>query len=259
MLVSNSSAKERILAIGMWGSGKTNCWVNIARWYRTTETPGTFYVLDTDNTSLRSLEADDDWEKNVVRVDIHEWNALTSQTGKFFQDATVDDWLIVDSIDKPWTMVQDHYVEEMFGKDADVFFLDQRKANQAGHPLASDYGSNWTVINKLYSKWMGQVIRWPGHVFACSPSQPVQEPNASGKGGDSREIRETFGRYGVKPSGQKSLAFQVHTVLLMQSPSRDEWKITSVKDRSRELLVGAPNLDFVVSYLLPVANWRVEE
>lgn len=259
VLASSSAAKERILSIGTWGSGKTTGWVSIARWYRNTNTPGMFYVLDTDNTSLRSLEQDDDWEKNVVRVDINEWSDLTKQTTDWFNNATGDDWLIVDSIDKPWTMVQDHYVEEMFGKEADIFFMDQRKANQAGHPLASDYGSNWTVINKLYSKWMGQVIRWPGHVYACSPSQPVSEPNAQGKGGDSREIRETFGRYGVRPAGQKNLAFQVHTVLLMQSPAKDEWSITSVKDRSRELLLRAPVIDFTMSYLLAVAGWQVTD
>lgn len=258
MLTSNSSATERILAMGLYGSGKTHAWATIADWYRRTDTPGHFYVLDTDNTSLRTLDGYTDWNKNVTRVDIADWRALTSQTGDWFGQAAPTDWLIVDSIDKPWSMVQDFFIEEQFGTDADAFFMQARKANAAGHPLASDYGSNWTVINKLYSRWIGQVIRWPGHVYAATPAQQVAEPNNGGRGGDSREIRETFGRYGVRPTGQKALGFQFHTVLLLQSPSRDEWTLTSVKDRSRELQVAAPMFDFVASYLVPVAGWSVE-
>jgi hypothetical protein len=155
-------------------------------------------------------------------------------------------------------MVQDFFIEEQFGKDADDFFLQARKANAAGHPLASDYGSNWTVINKLYSRWIGQVIRWAGHVYAATPAQQVAESNSSGRGGDSREIRETFGRYGVKPTGQKALGFQFHTVLLLQSPSRDQWTLTSVKDRSRELQQATPMFDFVASYMVPVGGWTMD-
>ena len=257
MLISNDPAPERILALGLYGSGKTNNWATVARWYRDTDTPGHFYVLDTDNTTLRTLHGFPGWEQNVTRVDVAEWSDLTSETQKAFENAGPQDWLVVDSIDKPWSMVQDHYIEQMFGKEADIFFMEQRKASASGHPLASDYGSNWTVINKLYQKWIGQVIRFPGHVYAATPSQPVAEPNQQGKGGDSREIRETFGRYGVRPAGQKALGFQMHTVLLMQSPARDEWKLTSIKDRSRELLVGAPVVDFAMSYLLGVAGWEM--
>lgn len=257
MLVSSNPATERILSMGQWGAGKTHAWISIARWYRNTGTPGTFHVLDTDNTSLRSLSTDDDWEQNIIRADITNWSDLISHTAKFFESAGPNDWLIVDSIDMPWSMVQDHYIEEMFGKDADAFFMDARKASASGHPLASDYGSNWTVINKLYSKWIGQVIRFPGHVYACTPAQQVTQPNASGKGGDSREIRETFGRYGVRPAGQKGLGFQFHTVLLLQSPSAGEWKMTSVKDRSRELLVGQDLSDFALGYLIGTAGWEI--
>ena len=259
MLTSNDPARERILSLGLYGSGKTKSWADVAKWYRDTGTPGMFHVLDTDNTTLRTLTGYPGWEANVVREDVVDWRDLTAHTEKMFDAATSDDWLVVDSIDKPWSMVQDHYIEEMFGKDADVFFLEQRKASASGHPLASDYGSNWSVINKLYQRWIGRVIRWPGHVYAATPSQQVQEPNNQGKGGDSREIRETFGRYGVRPAGQKALGFQFHTVLLMQSPARDEWKITSVKDRSRELLVAAPVVDFALTYLLGVAGWEITQ
>jgi hypothetical protein len=259
MLTSHDPAAERILALGLYGSGKTKSWADIAKWYRTSGTPGMFYVLDTDNTTLRTLTGYEGWEQNVVRQDVPDWETLTALTDEFFAKATQDDWLVIDSIDQAWTGVQDYYTEQVFGKDSADFFLQAKLAGQSGHPLADGFGQNWQVINKLYQRWVGKVIRWPGHVYACTPSQAVVEPNASGKGGDSREIRETFGRYGVRPAGQKALGFQFHTVLLMQSPSRDEWKITSVKDRSRELLVGAPNLDFVVSYLLPVGGWEISE
>lgn len=259
MLTSNDPAGERILSMGLYGSGKTKSWADVAKWYRTTDTPGMFYVLDTDNTTLRTLTAYEGWEANVVRQDVPDWETLTRLTDNFFENATRDDWLVIDSIDAAWTGVQDYYTEQVFGKDSADFFMQAKLAGQAGHPLADGFGQNWQVINKLYQRWIGKVIRWPGHVYACTPAQAVVEPNASGKGGDSREVRETFGRYGVRPAGQKALGFQFHTVLLMQSPAKDEWSITSVKDRSRELLLRAPVIDFTMSYLLAVAGWQVTD
>lgn len=259
MLISNSAAPERILAMGLWGSGKTHAWVTIAERYRATGTPGHFYVLDTDNTSARSLESTPGWEANVTRIDVWDWKDLTENTVKFFESATKDDWLIVDSIDKPWSLCQDYFIEMQFGVDATDFFVQARAANVKGHALASDYGSNWTVINKLYSKWIGQLIRFPGHVYVATPVQQINQGDQSGKGGDSREVKETFGRYGVRPAGQKNLGFQFHTVLLMQSPSKDEWTVTSVKDRSRELLIASPLFDFPMQYLCGIGGWQVTE
>lgn len=259
MLVSSNPAPERILSMGLWGSGKTNSWVTIARWYRNTQTPGHFYVLDTDNTTLRTLSGDDGWEQNVTVVDVMEWENLVTDTEKFFEQATREDWLVVDSIDSAWQMVQDYFTEQVFGKDSAEFFMQARLAGQAGHPLASDYGSNWQVINKLYSKWIGKVIRFPGHVYACTPAQQVSQPNQSGKGGDSKEIRETFGRLGVRPAGQKALGFQMHSVLLMQSPSVGDYRLTTAKDRARDSIVNEPLTDFVLNYLIGVGGWQIEQ
>jgi len=257
MLASNSAAKERILAMGNWGSGKTHSWATIAKWYRSTGTPGTFYVIDTDNTTLRTLEAYDDWEQNVVVEEALDWVELAAATTKFLEGAEPDDWLIIDSIDKPWSYVQDYYIAEMFGTDSADFFFQARLAGNKGSPLADGHGTNWQVINRLYQRWIMPIIRFQGHVYAATPAQAVTEPDNSGKGGDSREIRETFGRMGVRPSGQKGLAFQMHTVLLMQSRGKDEWTLTSAKDRSRDLLVGQPMHDFCLNYLIGVGKWTM--
>lgn len=255
MLRSNDPAKERILVTGIYGVGKTEGWVSIARWYRRLETPARFHVLDTDNTTLRTLSTDDDWERNVTRYDIDSWDRLVETTEHLYEQADENDWLIVDSIDWAWQAVQDYFTMQVFGENSADYFLQVRRAGQSGHPLSSEYGVNWQVINKLYQRWIMRVIRWPGHVYACTPSQPVAEPNLGGKGGDSKEIRETFGRFGVRPAGQKNLGFQFHTVLLMQYLG-DSWTITSLKDRSRRLLVSEPVIDFVVTYLLGVAGWQ---
>jgi hypothetical protein len=256
-LTSTSAAPERILSMGMWGAGKTHAWTTLSKWYRETNTPGIFHVLDSDNTSLRSLDNTGNWEENVVRADVSEWTDLTGWTDKYTETAVTGDWLVIDSIDAAWSLVQDYYISEQFGQDSADFFLAARKANQSGHPLASDYGSNWQVINRLYQRWIMKVIRWPGHVYAATPAQQVTQPNQSGKGGDSKDIRDAFGRYGMRPAGQKNLGFQFHTVLLMASPSKDQYTVTSVKDRSRELLVNQPVSDFTIQYLCGTAGWEL--
>ena len=241
------------MLIGPWGAGKSTAWAKINDWLRRTESPGKLYVVDTDRAAARVAP---DLPDDQVR-EVYEWDEYLEAVTHFRSIATPDDFLVVDLISKAWDEVQAYYVEEAFGKKASSFFLEAKKGGQDGSPLSGAYGSNWQVINKLYNDFITPVFRFPGHVLACSPADPVSQPDRQGKGGDSAEILDAFGRFGVKPAGQKMLGFQFLTVLLMNAPRQGHYTYTTIKDVNRPAQQNHPVTDFVMDYLKEVAGWSL--
>lgn len=246
--------RERILAMGPAGSGKSTAWLNIAEWYHKTETPGRLFVADTDLAWEGQRPVDGHLDERVISKDVFDWPSLIETVEKAAADYQDGDWLVVDMISAAWTYAQQHYYEEVFGKELDVFFLEAKKA---GTNPGGEWGSNWTVINKLHSSFMQKLQRYPGHLLACTPATDVRQPDARGGGGDTREILHLFGKLGVKPEGQKLLAYNFHTVLLFQDVPRAGYTITTAKDRNREVLTGESLDEFCKSYLIRVGGWRV--
>ncbi len=80
------------------------------------------------------------------------------------------------------------------------------------------------VINRLYEDFIFPLVyRSIAHLYMASSAQPVSEE-------DTKEIRELYGPYGLRPAGQKALAYQPDTVLLL-SHARDGYYMTTIKDR----------------------------
>lgn len=250
-----SQGKERILAIGGYGAGKSFIWSKIADWNFKRD-GGKLYVLDTDMAADRmSIAYPEAFDAKVVSYDLAEWADYTGSLAKAYSAGKPDDWLVVDMVDKAWDAVQAYYVDQIYSKSIDNYFMEARKRNVEGTAL--DGWTDWQFINKLYQAWIMKVLRWPGHVLCVAPAEPIVE---SGKNADSIELRNTFGRLGVKPKGQKALAFQFHTVLYLQqgkNGANDIWVMNTVKDRSREMLKKKEFTDFVASYLVPVAKWTL--
>ena len=70
------------------------------------------------------------------------------------------------------------------------------------------------------------------------------------------QTKEMYGRFGMKPVGNKHLGYQARTVLLFQRFG-EQRVMTTVKDRERVELQGAPIGDFSISYLKTVGNWAL--
>lgn len=250
-------ARERILLMGGYEAGKTKAWCEIARMLHSTGSPARVFVADTDRS----------WERmsitygalpNLTVKDAFDFDE-TDRVLKGFSSSkpTRDDWLVIDMITKLWAYSQAGFSEKAFGKQIDEWFVE---AKRAGEGIGGDYGSNWGVINRMYDRLFTYIMRWPGHVLACTPVAEVREPDRSGKGGDEPEIRNVFGRFGVKPEGQKSLGHQFHTILLMVNAStarENKWTMTTVKDRERGKVAGKVVKGFVLDYLVGVAGWQL--
>jgi hypothetical protein len=246
--------------MGPWNSGKTYSYCNVAAWHRRTNSGAKFYIIDTDNAVERvGEEFGDDFYDNVDLAVTVDWPIMREALDKALAAGGRDDFLCVDMIDKLWDKVQDHFIEQVWGKDADTFMLEYRQASSA-NPLNEEggWGINWQVINKLYYRFMDDMVqRWPGHILCCTPAESLRQPTKDGKGGETAEVVRLYGKYNMKPVGQKKLGHFFHTILLT-SESNDGWKMTSLKDRGgREKFVNRPINDFTMDYLVGVAGWNL--
>lgn len=260
MLTKTKPARERILLIGSFGAGKSNAWCTIAAWLRRTKSPAKVYVIDTDHAADRLSEGYEDFYNNVVAENVWDYNEVLGGLRRFHKaKPTKEDWLVVDLADKLWKMSQEHYIDEAFGKDAASFFLEYKKGGGAGHALSGEYGTNWQIVNQLYNTLMTLCQRWPGHVMFCTPADPVERPDAkTGKGGDDKETVAMYGKFSVKPAGQKALGFQFFTVIWMIPKGNESWAMTSIKDLNRDRPQNQPIKDFVMDYLVKIGGWTLE-
>jgi hypothetical protein len=253
---STSHAPERILAYGLYGSGKTHGWATIASYYRRTDTPGTFYVISCEHGTVDRLRdgypaSDDDpgFDSNVTYDDVHNWSELTKLTDMYLANAVDGDWLVIEGVDKPWQFIQQlwHQTKGTIGDQSDPFAL-----QEAGEV-------DWVKVNAVYRAWIIPILQSPAHVYACAPQDAVRVPTGKPKEwADNKQTVEQFARFGYKPAGQKDLGFQFHTVLYMQNPRRGVYTVTSVDDHTRDLLEDHEvNPDFVLGYLVPTAHWSL--
>ena len=268
------------MVMGPWGAGKSYAWVRIAYWFSKGKEGDKVYVVDTDATVERQSLAFDGFDKVVIGKDAPNYTYLISALdecllaaypGKKIADIVRqssmldarksplrDSFLVVDLADKPWEYSQNYYIEEAYGKEAADYYLEFKKAGKGGNALADAYGTNWQIVNKHYDHYMNRVLKWPGHLMLCCPADEIRQADSSGKGGEQdKEILSAFGKYKVKPAGQKRVGFVTMTNLLLNPVGDEKWKYTSMKDLHRERPKGAEIKDFALDYLVKVAGWRM--
>jgi hypothetical protein len=245
---------ERILMMGAFGTGKTSGWLQIAQWAQRTKSVSRFYVLDTDSGKavqrmLLSPSSRFAGLENVEVVECYGWEDYTKGLDGFLGKATERDWIVCDFVGTAWEAVQTFYVDQIYGSDMGQFFLDARANMRGGNPL--DGWKDWSVVNRLFRGFADNLfLSNPAHVYVTAQAQTLRET-------DAKEVKAVFGAHGVRPVGQKNLAYQVHTVLLSQQATPDKWVLNTIKDRERPALVGAEYNDFVRDYLMPVAGWSL--
>lgn len=272
--------RERILAMGVAGSGKTGMWLSIAKRYEQLKTPGTFYVMDTDlslsamlsgdrfgslyeraqwidwaeqpNGSLQAVPRNEVENPRIVIFEPYEWPEYMESMNYIKAHQTNDDWMVIDLHNPSWSAVQDYYIDLIHKKESTEFYLSARSAGKNGNPLDGD--KDWSNINRLYRDFVGPIARARGHVFLCTAVKQVQ---TEGGRVDAKDVRVTFGAHGVKPEGQKMTHHMVHTVIMCSEFRPGEYIWTTVKDREREDMVGQPANDFAMDYLVGKGGWKL--
>jgi hypothetical protein len=163
-----------------------------------------------------------------------------------------DNWLVIDMADRLWEWAQYYFIEKTKGMPAAEFLLTNDVSD-------NDYGAEWSKIKAQYASLITNILRFPGHIFLCTP---VRVFTASTE--KDSYIKSTFGRYGLRPEGEKRIAHMPHSILLtaeevIDQGRRSEWKMTTIKDRETTLenMSGKIVRDFAVDYMIQVAGWRV--
>lgn len=258
MISAPGPRRERILGYGGPGAGKSQKWLSLAKWIKRTGSPSKIRLLDTDFAWEAYRPLDGSLDDVVIVEQAWDWEEFKPAMNRLLTTGTPtrDDVLVVDMIHKPWEKAQEGFFERMSGNDFDEFLF---MALKNGENIGGDWGVNWGVINKMYNGFVDQLMRWRGHLIACAPETEVRQPDRSGKGGDSLEVRTLYGRVGMRPQGQKNLSHLFHTILYMQvkqTRNDTEWMMTTVKDRQRDMLKGEKVTDWTMNYLIQKAGWR---
>ena len=256
---SPSAVPERILITGIYGAGKTEVAVSWAAAMRKAGEGRCWWVnTDIPGTVQRVNERYDDWESNITFTDVGDWESLADATDTFRSLMKPGDLLVVDSADKTWTWIRDLY--------------DYTQADRKGTlPKAGDWFGvieevddmkRWDPINTAYQRWVMPILdpaRCPAHVVLISPAQPIKVATEKSNWSDDKGIISEFGKFGVRPAGNKHLTYQFHTVLLMEH-GRGGYTMTTMKDRSREYADKMPlseSFPFTAGYLMGLAGWEL--
>ena len=250
MLATNGRA-ERLLLMGSWGAGKTNAYMTIAKWLDQTGAPGQMYVIDCDYKAAL--------DPNATLPNVHIYDELEhwvdyKETAKKCREQGVrgqGDWLVVDMADKVWNAAQAGYTEMTFGMEVDDFYIAWRKEDtKGGNPFNADWGKDWQAINRLYDGFMYNVTRFPGNVVITTGIEAIRDDEKD------KDIIKLFGKWGVRPAGQKRLGHLAADTLLL-SNTNSGYKYTCIRPTGREEFKNEPLTDFVMDYLVKRAGWTL--
>jgi hypothetical protein len=263
-------ARERILVIGGTGDGKTSALLSIAAWHQKRGSDARFYVVSSGDLAYEQMLSAPAYEHltNVEYEDCFEYPEWMDVGRGFLKAAkkraekqdSSEDWLVVDLYSSLWTVVQDYYITGVRGEDGDDFWTAAAKSaegSNSGWALYEDI--NWQVANKLYREFSQRVMgRWPGHVLAISAVKPVDREKGGKVAEGDANIAEWFGRLGVKPGGQKDMAYEFRDIVLTKKLANGGFTLTTAKARERdEVLKGEGwDRDFYQKFLMKVCGWK---
>jgi hypothetical protein len=270
-------ARERILSFGQEGTGKTGDALTIARGLPDV----TFHWIDNDNSLDRLLETEfadlgvmrengdltgDDGNIQLWRPE--DWPEHQNVFVELFgdksegKDATVgvDDWIVLDNGSLPWDAVQDWAAEDAYDMTREELTeqkADAGRAKGAKGLLVFDGNMDYQgKINPQYRRYLGRhLTRPPCHLYVTADMAQLDD-----RDGD-KQTKNLYGKYGVKPRSQKRLGQSMQTVLLKETTKQGTFKVTSIKDRGRGLLVNHVVSDFedggfFKDYVREVAGWK---
>lgn len=268
--------KERIMAGGSFGTGKTKAWLDIAA-----NCPDSkFYVIDPDDGVKRVWYTEE--FKNVKNIEYYStprwFTTSIDVVPKVNKDEDPNcyicgvadawetikpkikkgDWIIVEHLHLLWQMVQSAFADEVFGKSIGKYFLQARKSmdDNSKRLDALQGWVDWPVINKLHNDDFIIPICFenPAHVFMTT-SVSMGGDNSK----EDKDLKSFYGESTIRLEGQKHNPYRAQTILLFKhtgSMSKPDYKInTFLKDRGRKFLVDRKWNDFYFEYLVETAGW----
>lgn len=256
---SNALTKDAFLIYGGMGAMKTTAYLQIAKWYRVTDTPGHFHVLCSELDSvLRCAEEYDDVLSSVGQpftnlsiLQVSDYDTLVAESQKAHETATQDDWLICDSLSDPQDWSRDTYFLPNLGMTWSEFA-------RSGRPMLDVKSHGWGQMRSAYQDWFNRyMLRWPGPRFATARSKKLDTTSPWAGGEKNQAKRTEYGHIGYGPVGYDQIGYPFHTVLYAAQTGPTTRTMTTAKDRAREYQSDREIADFVLDWLLPVGGWQM--
>jgi hypothetical protein len=234
--------RERILAFGPPGAGKSRTYVDIYD-----RIDGDMYVVDTDVAVARMFA-----DKDQSRLDYTEaldYETATKAIQKYAAQADPEDWLVVDLLTPTWPWCQDFWAmkkgKAKKGEDLSMWMSEGKK---------DDY--DWPTINRMYNNFMLPIMQTQAHVFVVTEEVDVMEGAFEG------DVDRLYKDFGVKPRGNKRVPYLFHTSLHFGTKNyktHTEYNISAPKERvGRDCDWHEEPFDdqsFVDEYLINMAGW----
>lgn len=239
-------ARERILLYGLPGAGKSEAVLSIARLVPHRRV----FVIDTEVDVYDRLLAGTGIE-NVVNYGVlpDDWESQIETVRQVGQEIGEDDWFVIDSISPTWPAVTSWFVQKVFDRSIEDYFMSAREAATKGNPL--DGWRDYSVINKQYAALYNEVLKASGskrcHVLWTAEAEEVRDDAP-------RDKLLLYRGVGYEPRGQKRLGHIPHTILWLRK-DRSGWGWQTVKDQGRGDVEGELT-DFARQYLGGMAGWR---
>lgn len=259
MAYRGGRARERILAYGPMGSGKSTFARTLADVLGADDM---LRVVDCDNRWDGILDNHPEIEGQVDLAHARDWDTFTKAFDYQLTNAARDDWLVVDSMTWPWQWIQRWYIKRTHGEDMPDFLLDHRmkqvKAGMIDRKDKADGGESamlieWSYLNSLWaSKVAEPIVNTPCNLLLIAEGKQIRSD-----GRERGDVVDLFGSTGFKPESQWRLGFQVRSVLLFTKSGRQEFFFdNSVKDDEREVGKRTWTDEGIKEYLVKVAGWK---
>lgn len=239
--------------------------MQIARMYKRFNTPGTFYVLDTDAT-VRAMMMDD--ENRDLPIELRtsskvNWEGIQSALMDFNKAAKAGDWVIVDMAPHVWKAAQNWYARVKYATDKPAEHALNTHASWTGKGDKSDIeGWNWQYVNGIYDEIMSPILYdSPAHVMCLAGAEELDPSKVKDK---QKRVRYA-GVNHVPKQIQNDLDYGLDTLIYLESIQGQTYATTvaeRVKARGvdgvalKQTLISEAN-GFVFEYLLKVAGWKV--
>lgn len=265
--VSQRTGKPAREVIGVFSGpkvGKSTAWKTIAEYEHKTDSEAKFYVIDTDGDAAERLLSSSPDLTNVTVYRASDWETFREASKDVRAKAELGDWVVVDLADRVWKFVQNYYARKVFlsaDEDESEYLLklraDWEGEKKGKKPMSTIEGWDWGFVNNLYdSHFLPLILNTPAHVFVATEMADYSDDLEKDK-----VKRMMFGKIGVRMTGQKSLPYQVATILFLEITGGKR-TITTVGDRDgvsgqRQYLDKVEMQDFVRTYLCGPAAWTL--
>lgn len=255
-IMSPHISRERILGYGNSGCGKTRAMLDVIE-----ATDSRVFVVDTDASWERMLEGKGyagrvdvaDVRALAYQEDVSPWEVTKRKLSEFSRGMGREDWMVLDMHTIVWTWCQNEFSEQVYGAEIDNYFVAARKrqvdaGKSGGNAFAGDM--DWSAINRMWDKVMDAILNARGHVYV------VGEMASMDVSKEKQEALNAYGALGGKPKGNKAVDHSAQTVIQFTQNIKQEFVLTTAKDRERPKLSRVAWGNFAEVYLKGVAGWK---